>query len=141
MKSLPTRSQPVQLGSRTDKRVVGKGRGDSAAVLQSDYFKFSHNWSSLFVNCTKSCSPLAFYNPTTVDGKVTINPPAEAVVEGVGLWEGSLVGQFFDKRLPLHVVWSSSSGYGASMKYLRFPPQIMGCTYSGLRTWMLGIGY
>ena len=41
-----------------------------------------------------------------MDGKVTINPPAEAVVEGVGLWEGSLVGQFFHKRLPLHVVRS-----------------------------------
>ena len=28
----------------------------------------------------------------------------EAVAEGVKLWEGCLVGQFFDKRLPLHVV-------------------------------------
>ena len=41
-----------------------------------------------------------------MNGKLTINPLAEVVVEGVGIWEGSLVGQFFDKRLPLHVVWS-----------------------------------
>ena len=88
------------------KRVFGKGREASAAAQKSDDAKISHNWSSLFVNCPKSCSPLAFYSPTIVDGKVTITPPAEAVVEGVGLWEGSLVGQFFDKRLPLHVVRS-----------------------------------
>ena len=105
MNIVSTRTQTVQLGSRTDSKVFGKGRGASAAVLQSDA-KISQNWRSPFVNRPKSCSPLAFYNPTTVDGKVTINPPAEAVVEGVGLWEGSLVGQFFDKRLPLHVVRS-----------------------------------
>ena len=39
-------------------------------------------------------------------GYLTINPPPEAVAEGVGIWEGSLVGQFLDKRLPLHVVRS-----------------------------------
>ena len=100
------RSQPVQMGSRIDKRACGLGREASAAAMQSEDAKISHNWRSLFVNRPKSCSPLAFYSPTTVDGKVTINPPAEAVVEGVGLWEGSLVGQFFDKRLPLHVVSS-----------------------------------
>ena len=39
-------------------------------------------------------------------GRLLSTPPAEAVAEGIGLWEGSLVGQFFDKRLPLHVVRS-----------------------------------
>ena len=97
--SVSTSSQTVQMGSRNAKR-FGKGRGVSADA------KISHNWRSLFVNCPKPCSPLAFYSPTTVDGQITINPPAEAVVEGVGLWEGCLVGQFFDKRLPLHVVMS-----------------------------------
>ena len=104
--TVPTSRQSVQMVSSTDKKVFGKGRGAPATVMQSDEAKISHNWRSLFVNRPKSCSPLAFYNPTTVDGKVTINPPPEAVVEGVGLWEGSLVGQFFDKRLPLHVVRS-----------------------------------
>ena len=33
-----------------------------------------------------------------------IEPPTEAVVEGMMLWEDCLVGQFFHKRLPLHVV-------------------------------------
>ena len=101
-----TRSQPVQMGSKIDKRAIGKGREASGAAMKSDDAKISHNWRSLFVNRPKSCSPLSFYSPTTVDGKVTINPPAEAVVEGVGLLEGSLVGQFFDRRLPLHVVRS-----------------------------------
>ena len=106
LSSVPTCSQPVRLGSKYDKGVVGKGKGDTTVGLPSDEAKLSHNWRSLFVNRPKSCSTLAFYNPSTVDGKVTINPPPEAVAEGVGIWEGSLVGQFFDRRLPLHVVRS-----------------------------------
>ena len=105
MSSVPYRSQPIPLDPGSAKRIFGKGRGDSAAALQSNDSKFSH-WRSLFVNRAKSYSPLAFANPTIVNGKVTINPPAEVVAEGIGLWEGSLVGQFFDKRLPLHVVRS-----------------------------------
>ena len=94
------------MGSRNDKGVVGKGKEDATTVFPSDDAKVSHNWRSLFVNRPKSYSSLAFFNPSTVDGKVTINPPPEAVAEGVGIWEGSLVGQFFNKRLPLHVVRS-----------------------------------
>ena len=78
MSSVPSRSQPTPLDPGTAKRVFGKGRGDSAAALQSNDSKFSH-WRSLFVNRAKSFSPLAFVNPTIVNGKVTINPPAEAV--------------------------------------------------------------
>ena len=104
--SVPTRSQPIRLGARNDKWVVGKSKGDTTSVLPSDDAKGSKNWRSLFVNRPKSCSSLAFYNPSTVDGKLTINPPPEAVAEGVGMWEGSLVGQFLDKRLPLHVIRS-----------------------------------
>ena len=83
-----------------------KSKGDTTAVLPSDDAKGSKNWRSIFVNRPKSCSFLSFYNPSTVDGKLTINPPPEAVAEGVGIWEGSLVGQFLDKRLPLHVIRS-----------------------------------
>ena len=101
-----TQSQPVRLGSRIDKGFAGRGREATAAVLHSDDAEVSHNWRSLFANRPKSSSTLPFYNPSTVDGKVTVNPPPEAVAEGVGLWEGSLVGQFFDRRLPLHVVKS-----------------------------------
>ena len=34
------------------------------------------------------------------------NVQGVALVEGMGIWEGCLVGQFFDKRLPVHVVRS-----------------------------------
>ena len=104
--SANTRPQPVRIGSKFDNKFDGRGNGATAAVLHSDDHKVSHKWRSLFANRPKSCSPLAYYNPSTLDGKVTINPPPEAVVEGVGIWEGSLVGQFLDKRLPLHVVKS-----------------------------------
>ena len=84
LSSVPTRSQPVRLSSRTVKGVLGKGRGVTAAVLPLEDAKDSHNWRSLFVNRPKSCSSLVFSNPARVDGKVIINPPAEAMVEGVG---------------------------------------------------------
>ena len=62
------------------------------------------NWRSLFEGRPKFGAPLVFSTPTRVDGKMIINPLAEAVVEGVGIWEGCLVGQFLDRRLPRHVV-------------------------------------
>ena len=66
----------------------------------------SPNWKSLFSVKPKVCAPMAFSEPPIVDGQRVIQPPAEAVLEGVEMWEGSLVGQFFDKGLPLHVVRS-----------------------------------
>ena len=64
------------------------------------------NWKSLFAGRPTACNQLAFSGPSIVDGKKIIQPPAAAVLEGVEFWEGSLVGQFFDKGLPLHVVRS-----------------------------------
>ena len=62
------------------------------------------SWKSLFSANSATKSLLGFFAPERVDGKPVIHPPVEAVVEGMKLWEGFLVGQFFDKRLPLHVV-------------------------------------
>ena len=106
LNSAPTHSQPIRLGARNEEWADGKSKGATTAVLPSDDAKVSHTWRSLFVTRPKSCSSLAFYNPSKVDGKLTINPPPEAVAEGMSIWEGSLVGQFLDKRLPLHVVRS-----------------------------------
>ena len=64
------------------------------------------NWRSLFAGRPKSCAPLVFSTPSIVDGKTVINPPVGAVLEGVEFWEGCIVGQLFEKRLPLHVVRS-----------------------------------
>ena len=136
-----TQSQPVRLGSRTDKGFVGRGRGATAAVLHLDDAEVSHNWRSLFMNRPKPCSTLAFYNPSTVDGKVTVNPPPEAVAEGVGIWEGSLVGQFFDKRLPLHVIKSFVERLWGKHEIPGISTTDMGCTFLGSETWLLGIGY
>ena len=62
------------------------------------------NWKSLFSIPSRSSSPLVFSIPSRVNGRLVVKPPDEAVFEGVGLWQGCLVGQFFDKRIPLHVV-------------------------------------
>ena len=62
------------------------------------------SWKSLFSANSGTKSSLGFFALERVDGKPVIHPPAEAMVEGMKLWEGCLVGQFFDKRLPLHVV-------------------------------------
>ena len=40
------------------------------------------------------------------DGKIVVKPPEEAVMEGIDMWKGCLVGQFLDKRLPYPVVRS-----------------------------------
>ena len=45
---------------------------------------------------------LDFFAQPCVDGTPVIHPPAEAMFEGMSLWKGCLVGQFFDK--PIHVV-------------------------------------
>ena len=61
-------------------------------------------WTNLFYAPTSSNTKLEFYAPACVEGEPEIHPPAEAVLEGVSMWKSCLVGQFFDKRLPIHVV-------------------------------------
>ena len=61
-------------------------------------------WTNLFSAPTSSNPKLEFYAPACVEGEPEIHPPAEAVLEGVSMWKNCLVGQFFDKRLPIHVV-------------------------------------
>ena len=60
--------------------------------------------NNLFSAPIRSNPKLDFYAPGCVDGAPEIHPPDEAVFEGVSMWKGCLVGQFFDKRLPIHVV-------------------------------------
>ena len=64
------------------------------------------SWKSLVSIPVKSGSPLQFYRPHCVDGKLVARPPAEAVNEGIDMWKGCLVGQFLDKRLLFPVVRS-----------------------------------
>ena len=61
-------------------------------------------WNNFFSAPIISNPKLDFYAPSCVDGVPEIHPPDEAVFEGVSMWKGCLVGQFFDKRLPIHVV-------------------------------------
>ena len=98
MRSVIARSQPIRSSSNS--------REATEDVLPYGEAKASHNWKSLFDKRPKSYTPLVYSIPARVDGQLIINPPAEAVEEGLGIWEGCLVGQFFDKRLPLHVVRS-----------------------------------
>ena len=62
------------------------------------------NWMTLFSATIRTKSTLDFFALSRVNGSLVIYPPAEAVSEGMSIWKGCLVGQFFDKRLPLHVV-------------------------------------
>ena len=65
------------------------------------------SWKNLFSAPSKTNATLDFFAPACVDGMPVIHPPDEAVFEGVSMWKGCLVGQFFDKRLPIHVVRAS----------------------------------
>ena len=99
-------NEVVPLSSMTQKRpqeriqvISGVGQTETIKSLAS-----IPSWKSLFSAKTVTKSPLEFVAPEIVNGKPVIEPPTEAVVEGMMLWEDCLVGQFFDKRLPLHVV-------------------------------------
>ena len=92
---------PIGRPSWSNDQIIGEGQRESfisPAPLPS--------WKSLFTSTANSGtkSPLEYFAPTRVDGKPVIQPPVDTVAEGTKLWEGCLVGQFFDKRLPLHVV-------------------------------------
>ncbi|GLT62436.1 hypothetical protein SLA2020_350750 [Shorea laevis] len=57
-----------------------------------------------FFRSEKTLGALQYFEPSRVNGKVIVNPPKEAVNEGILKWSSSLVGQFFDKPLPYYVV-------------------------------------
>ena len=74
---------------------IGNRKGEMAQVK---------TWKTFFTAPTRTKSMLDFFALARVEGMLMIHPPAEAVFEGMSLWKGCLVGQFFDKRLPIHVV-------------------------------------
>ena len=118
-KAIPSGLRSISGLHRFVKDVLGRNSGDPEAGNPVGYPGLSllmgdrglpaissPNWRSLFVGRPECSAPLVFSTPSIVDGKTVINPLVEAVLEGVEFWEGCLVGQFFDKCLPLHVVWS-----------------------------------
>ena len=54
-----------------------------------------------------------FFEPTKVNDKIVVKPPAKAMEHGIAKWNTSLVGQCLDKPLPyflvkktLEAIWS-----------------------------------
>ena len=74
---------------------IGDKKGEMAPVK---------TWKTLFSDPTRTKSTLDFFAPARVEETPMIHPPAEAMFEGKSTWKGCLVGQFFDKRLSIHVV-------------------------------------
>ena len=64
------------------------------------------SWKNLFSVPKKTNGQLRYSKPHRTDGKIVVKPPEEAVMEGIDMWKGCLVGQFLDKRLPFPVVRS-----------------------------------
>ena len=64
------------------------------------------SWKALFSMPAKTYGPLQLSRPHKSDGKFVVKPPEEAVMEGIDMWKGCLVGQFLDKRLPFPMVRS-----------------------------------
>ena len=96
------RALGARAGSRVEEEVVPLS--SMTQKRPQERIQVISGWKSLFSAKTVTKSPLEFVAPEIVNGKPVIEPPTEAVVEGMMLWEDCLVGQFFDKRLPLHVV-------------------------------------
>ena len=75
----------------------GERKGESSPVK---------SWKTLFSVHAKTSGPLQFSRLHRTDGKLVVRPSAEAMMEGIDMWKGCLVGQFLDKRLPFPVVRS-----------------------------------
>jgi hypothetical protein len=63
----------------------------------------AQDWRKLFQH-EKSIGALQYFAPSCENGKVVVKPPLEAIEEGISKWSSSLIGQFFDKRLPYYIV-------------------------------------
>ena len=68
--------------------------GGNNGLRQGELFQVK-SWKTLFSAKPGTISPLEFVAPERVNGKLVKQPPAEAVVKGMKLWEDYLVGQFF----------------------------------------------
>ena len=92
--------------SNNDNRgTMGNGLGGNNMVRNGDSNPVK-SWKNLFSMPSKSNGQLLYSKPHRTDGKIMIKPPEEAVMEGIDMWKGCLVGQFPDKRLPFPVVRS-----------------------------------
>jgi hypothetical protein len=61
------------------------------------------DWRQLFQS-EKTLGSLQYFEPRRQDGKIIVQPPKEAIEEGISKWSSSLIGQFLDKPLPFYVV-------------------------------------
>jgi len=61
------------------------------------------DWRQLFQS-EKTLGSLQYFEPKRQDGKIIVQPPKEAIEEGISKWSSSLIGQFLDKPLPFYVV-------------------------------------
>ena len=64
------------------------------------------SWKNRFSVPNKTNGQLRYSKPHRTDEKIVVKPLEEAVMEGIDMWKGCLVGQFLDKRLPFPVVRS-----------------------------------
>lgn len=63
---------------------------------QPDHPEDVQDWRKFF-RSGKPLGALQYFEPSRVNGKIIVNPPQEAINEGIQKWSSSLVGQFFDK--------------------------------------------
>ena len=72
---------------------IGNGLGGNNEVRNGDSIPMK-SWKNLFSVPTKSIGQLLYSKPHRNAGKIVVKPPEAAVLEGIYMWKGCLVGPF-----------------------------------------------
>ena len=103
MEAVPRGIGEVRNRGNSNSGIMGNIMGNVVKNVDSSPVK---SWKNLFSVPNKTNGQLRYSKPHRTDGKIVVKPPEEAVMEGIDMWKGFLVGQFLDKRLPFPVVRS-----------------------------------
>ena len=84
-------SEAGNSGNNGNSGIVGKVWGGNNVDRNGDPTPVK-SWKNLFSVPTKTNGQLQYSRPLRTDGKFVVKPPEEAVMEGIDMWKGCLVG-------------------------------------------------
>jgi hypothetical protein len=92
--------KPIRVGEKVTQAPLTRMEEDAPDKHSG---KGIQDWRQFF-HSKKSFGSLQYHEPNRKDGRVIVQPPKEAIEEGILKWSSSLIGQFLEKPLPFYVV-------------------------------------
>jgi len=92
--------EPIRVGEKVTQAPLTRMEEDAPGKHSG---KGVQDWRQFF-HSKKSFGSLQYHEPNRKDGRVIVQPPKEAIEEGILKWSSSLIGQFLEKPLPFYVV-------------------------------------